>query len=90
MEQAVFRIPIYIANLSETLKPGIINVALPHIRNMWRRPAELSKKIEETANMNLKDIVRVLPVSYPLQREILGHVFHVGNLFQVRQHHFFS
>lgn len=61
---------------------GIINVALPHIRHMWRKPAELSKKIEETANQNLKEIVRLLPVSYPLKREILGHSFHVGNMFQ--------
>jgi len=61
---------------------GIINVALPHIRTMWRKPAELSKKIEETANMNLKEVVRLLPVSYPLPRPVLGTSFHVGNLFQ--------
>jgi len=61
---------------------GIINVALPHIRSMWRKPAELSKKIEENANINLVEIVRHLPISYPLQREVLGTAFHVGNLFQ--------
>jgi len=61
---------------------GIINVALPHIRTMWRKPEELSKKIEETANMNLKEVVRLLPVSYPLRRPVLGVSFHVGNLFQ--------
>ena len=58
-------------------------MALPHIRTMWRKPAELSKKIEETANMNLKEVVRLLPVSYPLPRPVLGTSFHVGNLFQV-------
>lgn len=61
---------------------GIINVALPHIRKMWRKPAELSKKIEENANLNLKEIIRLLPISYPLQREVLGTAFHVGNMFQ--------
>jgi len=61
---------------------GIINVALPSIRSMWRKPAELSRKIEENANNNLKDIVRLLPISYPLQQEVLGTAFHVGNLFQ--------
>jgi len=61
---------------------GIINVALPHIQKMWRKPDELGKKIEENANMNLKEIVRLLPISYPLQREVLGTAFHVGNTFQ--------
>ena len=64
---------------------GIINVALPHIERMWRKPAELSKKIEEGVNENLAQIIRLLPVSYPLRSLVLGTAFHVGNLFQV--HH---
>jgi len=61
---------------------GIINLALPHIERMWRKPAELSKKIEEGANQNLSQIIRLLPVSYPLRSMVLGAAFHVGNLFQ--------
>lgn len=61
---------------------GIINVALPHLKNMFRKPEELSKKIEESVGANLKEIIKLLPTSYPLDETILGTNFFVGNLFQ--------